>query len=104
MDDIIKGLWERAKSRKRSGILLILVGVLFVWYNWDAIEKLPGVAQSLGAVESLSYVEALFYPLPIPDKTRLSIGILNLSDDETHQVENVITQDLNDIPPLQEIG
>ena len=67
---------------------------LYSWYDWDHVKELPGIAQ-------IGDVIAHHRPLPTPDKSKLSIGIVHLNGDDDGRFANVIVEDLNDIPPVQ---
>jgi hypothetical protein len=96
MDKVIDWLLELAKSKKRPiAVLLIMAAVgLYAWYDWDHVKELPGIAQ-------IGDVIAHHRPLPTPDKSKLSIGIVHLNGDDDGRFANDIVEDLNDIPPVQ---
>jgi tetratricopeptide (TPR) repeat protein len=98
MDKLIDLFWKIFESKKRPVVvwILVIVGVvgIYAWYNWDHVKELPGIAQVADFVEH-------HWPLPTPDKSKLSIGIVHLNGDDDGRFATDIVEDLNDIQPVQ---
>jgi hypothetical protein len=96
MDKLIDWLFELSKSKTRPIAVLVIVAAigLYAYWNWDHVRELPGIAH-------IGDVIAHHRPLPTPDKSKLSIGIVHLNGDDDGRFANDIVEDLNDIPPVQ---
>jgi tetratricopeptide (TPR) repeat protein len=94
MDKLIDWLLELAKSKKRplAVLFIALAVVAYTWYDWDHVKELPGITKILALFEHRGR-------LPMPDKTKLSIGVVHLDGDDKGEIEHVIWEDLK-TPPI----
>lgn len=80
-------------------VIFLLSTACACWWNWDKIQKLPGVAWLLARL--FPHKDAPPTPLPRPKEGRLAVAVVHLDGDLNSEMERLVTEALSEVEDLQ---
>ena len=80
-------------------VLSVLSAAFACWWNWDKVQKLPGVAWLLTRL--FPHKDPPPAPLPRPKEGRLAVAVVHLEGDLNSEMERLVTEARSEIPDLQ---
>jgi tetratricopeptide (TPR) repeat protein len=80
-------------------VIFLLSTACACWWNWDKIQKLPGVAWFLARL--FPHKDAPPTPLPRPKEGRLAVAVVHLDGDLNSEMERLVTEALSEVEDLQ---
>lgn len=76
----------------------VLLAILALWWNWEKIQKLPGIA---GYLAHRSRRPLPLAPLPRPVRGRFSVAVAHLENDQDGEHERLIVEALSEVRGVQ---